>query len=228
MPLFELKQPELEFGALLTYAPKNAGDSPGMPESRSVMDELKKDGYVLANNQQVPIKEWIASEVKRGWSSPPYSDFFKPTTTLIPTPAHSETKEGALWVPERLANALLKAGLGKEVSTCLWRIKPVQKAGTSASMARPTVEQHYESMAVRGGISPPSEILLVDDVVTQGRTLIGAANRLRDRFPKTPIRAFAAMRAMSRSDQPFRQIVEPCVGKITYYPERGGYIDRTP
>ena len=49
---------------------------------------------------------------------------------------------------------------------------------------RPTAEQHYESISVQGILSEPEEILLVDDVVTRGVTLLGCANRLADAFPK--------------------------------------------
>jgi phosphoribosylpyrophosphate synthetase len=59
----------------------------------------------------------------------------------------------------------------------------------------------------------PKEILLVDDVVTRGATIVGAANKLHDAFPGARIRAFAAMRTIS-PPQTFSQIVCPCVGKI--------------
>ena len=78
---------------------------------------------------------------------------------------------------------------------------------------RPTTIEHYESMIVKERLSRPAEILLVDDVVTRGATLLGAANRLAEVFPQTRIRAFAAMRTISNPDE-FDKVYVPCVGTI--------------
>ena len=50
-------------------------------------------------------------------------------------------------------------------------------------------------------LSNPDEIILIDDVITRGATLLGAANLLADDFPETPIRAFVAMRTISNPDE---------------------------
>lgn len=118
-----------------------------------------------------------------------------------------------LWVPMRIATALVKMGLGKEVVSCLVRDDPVPKAASSVPNERPTAIQHYESMSVQGLLSTPDEILLVDDVVTRGATLLGAANRLADVFPQTRIRAFATMRTISNPNE-FEKVLVPCVGTI--------------
>ena len=68
-------------------------------------------------------------------------------------------------------------------------------------------------MSVTGILSKPDEIILVDDVVTRGATLLDAANRLADAFPETPIRAFAAMRTISNPEE-FNELYDPCVGTI--------------
>ncbi|MDQ3902584.1 MAG: hypothetical protein M3247_02875 [Thermoproteota archaeon] len=66
-------------------------------------------------------------------------------------------------------------------------------------------------------ISPaPTEILLVDDVITRGATFFGAANRLKVAFPTSRIRAFAAMRTISRPEE-FRAITDPCIGNISIF-----------
>ena len=56
--------------------------------------------------------------------------------------------------------------------------------------------------------------MLVDDVVTRGATLIGAASRLVEVFPHARVRAFAILRTVSNTDQ-LAQIVDPVVGRIT-------------
>jgi predicted amidophosphoribosyltransferase len=122
-------------------------------------------------------------------------------------------KPNTLWVPERIATALASAGLGKSVVSCLIRTRAVQKAASSSPSERPTAEQHYESISVQGSLSKPDEILLVDDVVTRGATLMGAANRLSDAFPKCHIRAFVAMRTISNQHE-FENVYAPCTGTI--------------
>ena len=68
-------------------------------------------------------------------------------------------------------------------------------------------------MGVRRRLSKPDEIVLIDDIVTRGATLLGPANRLADVFPQTRIRAFAAMRTISNPDE-FNELYDPCVGTI--------------
>lgn len=78
-------------------------------------------------------------------------------------------------------------------------MKPIRKAALSHSPDRPTALEHFETMRVVQTISRPEEIILVDDVVTQSATLLGAANRLAHSYPDARIRAFVAMRTQSDS-----------------------------
>lgn len=199
----------LEFGALLTYAPR--GDSPEIRLSKDVMYVLKRDGFI--GKSQILMSEWIAQTVQQKMSELPFASFFQPDTILIPTPKSSLMRQGALWVPQRIATALVKIGIGKDVASCLVRAEPVRKAAFCVAEERPTALEHYKSMSVQGSLSPPAEILLIDDVVTRGATLIGAANRLLDAFPQTRIRAFAAMRTISNPNE-FEKVYFPCVGTI--------------
>lgn len=73
----------------------------------------------------------------------------------------------------------------------------------------PTATQHYESLGVRMTLSEPREILLVDDIITRGASMLGAANKLRNTFPRARIRGFAAMRTISPLDT-FNQAYDPC------------------
>jgi predicted amidophosphoribosyltransferase len=200
---------QLEFGALLTYAPR--GDSPEIRHSKDVMLALKRDGFV--GTPPTLMSEWIAQTIQRKMDSLPFASFFQPNTILVPVPKSSLMQPNTLWVPERIATALVMAGIGKDVVSCLVRAKPVPKAALSTPSERPTAAQHYESMTVQGSLSKPDEILLVDDVVTRGATLLGAANRLADAFPQSHIRAFAAMRTISNQHE-FENVYAPCVGTI--------------
>jgi len=56
-------------------------------------------------------------------------------------------------------------------------------------------------------------IVLVDDVITRGATMLGAASRLAEVYPEAEIRCFAMIRTMSRSET-FVRILDPCLGHI--------------
>ncbi len=82
-------------------------------------------------------------------------------------------------------------------------------------------------MSVQGRISepPPTEILLVDDIITRGATLLGAANRLAEVFPKARIRAFGAMTTISVASA-FVALYKPLIGTIQYRPTTEDTIRR--
>jgi hypothetical protein len=121
--------------------------------------------------------------------------------------------KGALWVPNQLSQELVRGGLGGAVAVLLERTEPIPKSATSLSADRPTAQRNYETLRVRESLESPSEILLVDDVVTAGATLLGAASRLAEEFPDVPIKGFAAARTVSVAAR-FRTTVEPVVGTI--------------
>lgn len=179
------------------------------------MTVLKNDGFLQA--PPILMSQWVAETIQRNISTLPFASYFQPNTILIPTPKSSLMREGSLWVPDRLATALVARGLGKEVARCLVRVEPVPKAALSVASARPTAAPHYETMHVQGRISEPDEIALIDDIVTRGATLLGAANRVADVFPRARIRAFAAMRTISNPVE-FAKEYDPIVGEIRIRP----------
>lgn len=93
-------------------------------------------------------------------------------------------------MPDRLAAALASEGLG-HVWRGLQRISAVRKSATAPSGERPTVTDHYDSLTVQPSLIAPTRVVLVDDVVTKGRTLLGAARRVAESFPEPQVLAFA-------------------------------------
>jgi len=57
-------------------------------------------------------------------------------------------------------------------------------------------------------------LCLVDDVVTKGATLLGAASRLQETYPQAKVFAFALVRTLGFVDD-IERIVEPAVGTIS-------------
>jgi adenine/guanine phosphoribosyltransferase-like PRPP-binding protein len=72
--------------------------------------------------------------------------------------------------------------------------------------------------------APPCHVVLIDDVVTKGRTLLAAAARVQEAFPGTEIRAFALIRTMGLTHT-LERLLDPCIGEIRW---RRGDAVRTP
>ena len=97
-------------------------------------------------------------------------------------------------------------------------------ASVRAFDTRPTVREHYESFRVRLTAEPIERIVLVDDVITKGRTLLAAAMRLRECFPHADLRAFALVRTVAFR-RGLERLIEPCSGVIRW---AGGDARRDP
>jgi hypothetical protein len=70
-------------------------------------------------------------------------------------------------------------------------------------------------MEVEPRIIGPGPLVLVDDVITKGRTLIAAAKRLAKIYPDRSITAFALIRYRGFVDE-FESRIDPCIGTLTW------------
>ena len=205
----------LEFGSLLAYVPRVSSNK--MQQAKNAMFAIKSDSFVEQPHQQpIPMSQWIAKAVQREMSTLPFISLFQQDTVLVPIPSSSLMQPGSLWVPDRIPTALAKTGIGKEVVRYLARAKPLRKAAFSEPSERPTPEEHFQTLAVQDQVSQkiPDRLVLIDDIVTRGATLIGAANRLAEVFPNARIMGFAAMRTVGAPD--FDNVYDPQSGVIRY------------
>ena len=199
----------IEFGSLLSYSPRCNSES--AQRSRTTMNALKDDEYV--SSPPILMSDFVGAAIKANITHLPFAHLFQTNPILVPVPRSSLTRPGTLWVPQRLAKALVRRGLGKGVEECVKRVTPVRKSATSLAANRPKADEHYDSMAVQKVFPEPQEILLVDDIITRGATVMGAANKLAEAFPAAHIRVFAAMRTISPPDI-FTDTMAPCIGTI--------------
>lgn len=208
---------KLEYGALLSYTPKPQTEDE--KASRTLMYRLKTDSVSkIGAAEPLPFSLYIAKHIARKISALPFSDFFGPKTTLVPVPKSSLLKQGILWVPQRLAEAFVKEGLGGKAVEYLKRKEALPKAAFQIdSKNRPMPEDHYRTLQVEKTFDVPNSIVLIDDVVTTGSALLGSASRLAEIFPGTNISAFAAMRTISDPNG-FRSIEDPCRGTVILRP----------
>jgi predicted amidophosphoribosyltransferase len=156
--------------------------------------------------------------------SPLLAGFFDATDVLVPVPGSAPYIAGGLWAAEHLAVALVNEGLGAAAWTGLRRVRAVRKSATAAPGERPTVNLHYESFVIERPTTPPERIVLIDDVVTKGRTLLAAASRVHEAFPCAQIRAFALVRTQGLISG-VQQLLDPCKGEIRW---RAGDAHRSP
>jgi hypothetical protein len=155
------------------------------------------------------------------------AELFARGAVLVPVPGSARTG-AAPWAALRLAVALREVGFALRLWTGLLRRYPVTKSATAPPAARPTVQQHYDSLvAVPVGMpiaTPAPRIVLIDDVITKGRTMLAAAARLRSILPHADIRGLALIRTQGFLSH-IEQLAEPCHGVVRW---AGGDARREP
>jgi len=127
-------------------------------------------------------------------SDPQLAALFSQGAAMVPVPGSSPWVGEALWPALQLAIALREVGFALPVWTGLRRQIAVRKSATSPNGQRPSAWQHYESLSVTPPAAPLRKVVLIDDIITKGRTLLAAAARLRADMPSVDIRAFTLMR----------------------------------
>jgi len=139
---------------------------------------------------------------------------FPPDAVLIPVPGSARSGETP-WAAFRLAVALSEVGFALHIWTALGRRYAVTKSATAPSAGRPTVHQHYDSFEVTPAANAIRRLVLIDDVITKGRTLLAAAARLRSELPLADIRGFALIRTLGFVRN-IEHLAEPCYGVVRW------------
>jgi hypothetical protein len=203
------------FASCYVYSPNGTGAE---SERSRVLRELLKAG-------EARFLFYYADRVRRELdANVSLAGFLGPSSVLVPVPGSAPSCADDRLIADGLAAAFIAEGLGKDIWRGVRRVCRVRKSATAPPGSRPTVAEHYESFAVERGVAAPSRIILVDDVVTKGRTLLAAATRLHEAFPTSDIRAFALLRTMGLG-QKVDRLLAPCVGEIRW---RGGDAFRSP
>ena len=200
---------ELEFGSYLAYSPRGKSDI--AKRSKNILINLKSEKNI--GNPPRFMSQFVAEKIKGSIDQMPFANFFNSNVSLVPIPKTSLMQANTLWVPEKIARALSTQGFG-DFYPCLKRTMPLKKAAYSDSSNRPKPIDHYNSIECQPLVHRPKEVVLIDDVVTRGSTLLGCASRLREVFSEVSIRGFAVIRTISNTDE-FTKIEDPCVGRIT-------------
>jgi predicted amidophosphoribosyltransferase len=204
----------LAYASCYVYSPAGKGR---VCEHSRMLRTLLKEGdarfmlkYALRVHQQIEPWEKLAG-------------FFRSDDLLVPVPGSSPIRRGA-WAAADLAFALAHEGMGGTVWQGLRRVLAVPKSATAAPGGRPTVSRHYHSFCMERPSVVPGGVVLIDDVVTKGRTLLAAAVRVRETLPGARVRAFALLRTMGMIAN-IDHLLDPCTGEIRW---RFGDAQRSP
>jgi hypothetical protein len=212
---------ELPFAAFLSYDPHRSDEL--SRRSRSITYALKQDAAYGATGRT--YSEEVARRMTEEVPGSALDGFLDSEAVLVPMPRSGLMRSGDLWPAFRIAEALVAHGFAASVSPVISRSGAVRRSSTAAGADRLWPDQHYDSMEVARTLGAiPGLIVLVDDVITRGATLLGAASRLAEAFPDTELRGFAAVRTIGPGEV-LERIANPVVGEITWKP---GWISRDP
>ncbi len=195
---------EVDFGALLAYSPR--GQSETSRRSRDVCYRIKASDPETLTLAGQRLREHIAR-------ADVLARLFGDDVTVVPMPRSAPLVAGALWPAERIADAIVTAGLAARAVPALERSVAVPKSARAAWGERPSVAMHYDSLTAHARVDVSDRILLVDDVVTKGATAIAAVSRLEEAYPRAQIALFAMIRTKGFVPE-IEQILDPAVGVI--------------
>lgn len=197
---------EIRFFSFLSY-------TPGVHEV-DLMRSLKYDKRIrVADGVEQDTTEILVQWLPENISDNVLSDIFPQSAVLVPVPPSSKIVAGGLWVPFRIANAIIRKGYGRRVGVLLNREYSVRKSATSAN--RPTAQELYDSLSLsRLELDDYSRIVLVDDVITRGANSLAAVSRLHEAFPDSDISCFAMLRTISNRYE-FVHKIAPVFGTVS-------------
>lgn len=218
---------ELAYHAYLSYCPRShwaSAPSRDLIQAESWMRALKR-GYRSESEGEDPYRvlaRELAKDLRAGRVEPCFGDG---RVALVPVPRSSLAPERGPfhWPARSLCSALVAAGLAVEVVPLLKRTTALEKSSLGGARG---VQRQQQTLLIAEHAWPDREVVLVDDVITSGASMMGCALVLEERFPNIELLAgFAAMRTVS-SPTEFTSTRAPSSGRIVL--RAGGACQRRP
>lgn len=194
---------ELPFGSFLAYSPNGPRDEEPHRSSLLLRAAVKNDS-AYRGRSAIDLAAARLRELEVEQLAP----LFGPDVVLVPAPRSAPFPEGLriplrgsqgdfLWVPRRICEALVAAGMAGAWRPLLRRAHRVTQSASAQPKDRPSPLGHYESLICDRDLVPSSRYVIVDDVITRGATLLACASRVKEAHPWAEIRGFALLRTVS-------------------------------
>gem|GEM_PF-428221 len=220
---------QLSFGSVFRYYParmlsedERRGRKPTAPaHSYQLMQKVK--------SCEASIVEFLSSRVEQAFVGYPAlsSLFTGKRIVLVPVPRANPMKSPssswpALWIcKEILEHVISKPHVTPRLAVLLKRTSPVPPARTGKTDERRPSKQ-FATMAVDQSqlkrhfpkIKAGDVVVLVDDIVTSGSTIMASAWHVKSCLPSVEVRAFTLFRTLQSPDPDV--LFEPVVGTIEY------------
>jgi predicted amidophosphoribosyltransferase len=205
---------ELTFSTIATFNSRPTTDAE--IEAKSLAHQIKFNRVVVdhATGRNRATSELVAARVQQLIRSGAMAGHWDPQSLLVPVPGSAPARPDTQWTARSLVEQLLAVGVGAGHSPLVVRHTAVPKSATARPGERPNFDTHYRSFRIEPvGLHTPTSILLVDDFITRGPTMMAAAYRLREVFPHARIHGFAAVRTLAPGE-PFVQFLICARGRV--------------
>ncbi len=178
--------------------------------------QLKRGGSGFSKSES--MIESVARRIRETAFHSVLEEAFSLGTVLVPAPKSSLLKPGQFWATAELCRALHAEHVAIRWEPLLRRTRPVpSSAGVARAANRPSARLHAETIeASTRLVGEAPSLLIVDDVLTKGATMMGCAVALRAAYPDAKIKGFAVGRT-NRKTSHLASPIDP--RRFIVYPE---------
>lgn len=196
---------ELRVGSYLVYPPR-----PTTEDSK----RYRSIGLNLKSVQQPLFDQAMESAAEAIRQGGVFKGLFTDHSVLVPVPRSAPQLENALWPSLAIAQALHAHGIGAEVLPMVARTRRITKSATAAAGGRPSVSEHADTMAATVDLFFDRPIVLVDDIITKGATMLGARQAIHAVRPTLSVCGFALLRTLPYGETDAESFIAPAVSIV--------------